>query len=97
MFESYSTKIERDAEEGGNQEKEVAHVINRANSIQAYKDIFKTWGIKLNDEAMQRIAKKYFNQAWKKLSEQGSIDVKDSYSFLKELMTTPLDKRKKKP
>ena len=53
------------------------------------------WKIKLNEEESKKILNTYFKQAWDKLSENGSIDVKDSYAFLKEMMTSSQSKRYK--
>lgn len=94
VFESYSTKVERDQDEivtnlkrQSENEKE-SRVISRTNSILAYKDIFKMWKIKLNEEASKKLLNLYFKVAWDKMAENGEIDVKDTYSFIKELMTT---------
>lgn len=35
----------------------------------------------------------YFPQAWAKFAENGNLDLKDAYRFVKDLMTEPVTKK----
>ena len=48
------------------------------------------WKIDLTEDQKKKVKDVYFNQAWKKFSEDGNLNFKDAYRFQKELMTTPL-------
>lgn len=48
------------------------------------------WKIDLTEDQKKKTKDVYFNQAWKKFSEDGNLNLKDSYRFLKDLMTMPL-------
>lgn len=57
--------------------------MNRQNALEAYKDIFKMWKVSLLDAQKKKLQKVYFKAAWDKFNENGSLNVKDSYSFMR--------------
>lgn len=48
------------------------------------------WRIDLTEDQKKKVKDVYFNQAWKKFSEDGNLNLKDAYRFQKDLMTMPL-------
>ena len=69
---------------------ETTQVITKANAILAYEEIFKMWKVELDPQQSQVFKSQHFENMWKHMSENGVLDLKDSYRFLKDLMTTPL-------
>lgn len=69
------------------------HVITKGNAILAYEEVFQMWKVDLNLEQQKKVKDIYFSQAWDKFAENGNLDEKDSYRFLKDMMTEPIIKR----
>ena len=83
MYEDYAVKTE-------NTNSLKQQIITKQNAWLAYDEIFKMWKIDLTEDQKKKVKDVYFNQAWKKFSEDGNLNFKDAYRFQKELMTTPL-------
>ena len=56
-------------------------IITKQNAILAYEEIFKMWKIDLTEEQKKKVKDVYFNQAWKKFSEDGNLNLQDAYRF----------------
>ena len=68
-------------------------LITKGNAILAYEEIFKMWKVELNVEQALQVKTTNFVQAWDKFEEDGNLNLKDSWRFLKDLMTLPLIKK----
>lgn len=103
VFESYSTEQKEESSGGGlykditgygtpssSGSGESTQVITKANAILAYEEIFKMWKVELDPQQAQVFKTQHFEHQWKHMSENGVLDLKDSYRFLKDSMTTPL-------
>ena len=51
------------------------------------------WKVELTEQQKQRLIDVYFKQTWEKEQEDGILELKDSYRFIKDLMTTPVQKK----
>ena len=64
VFESYSAKVTKDPDDNNStikgDESDTQRLITRPNSILAYKEIFKMWGIDLSSEESKRLLNVYF-------------------------------------
>jgi len=65
-------------------------MITKANAILAYEEVFKMWKVELDPAQAHTIKIQHFEQQWKRVSENNVLDLKDSYRFIKDLMTTPI-------
>jgi len=54
------------------------------------------WKVDLNELQKKKVKDQYFIQAWSRFAEDGNLNYKDSYRFLKELMTTALQPKNQK-
>jgi len=48
------------------------------------------WNVGLNDEESHKVKTVYFEQTWQKFQEDGNLNQKDAYRFIKDLMSLPL-------
>jgi hypothetical protein len=48
------------------------------------------WKVDLNIDQEKKLKEVYFVQAWDKFQDDGNLNLRDSYRFLKDLMTMPL-------
>ena len=48
------------------------------------------WKVDLNADQQKKLKEVYFVQAWDKFMDDGNLNEKDSYRFLKDLMTMPI-------
>ena len=65
-------------------------MVTIANAILGYKEVFTTWKVSLTTEQEEKLKTVYFKQAWEKFAEDGILFVKDSWRFLKDMMTMPV-------
>jgi len=63
--------------------------VTKGNVILAYEEIFQLWKVELSLEQQKRVKDIYFKQAWGRFAnKEGNLNVKDSFRFVMELMTT---------
>jgi hypothetical protein len=67
-----------------------SQVITKANAILAYEEVFKMWKVELDPQQANTFKTQHFDQMWKRVQENNVLDLKDSYRFLKDLMTSPV-------
>lgn len=94
VFESFSVKS-KDASpvtKEKNQDTEV-EVITKGNSILAYEEVLKMWKVEMNVEQQTLMKTVYFEQAWDRYSEDGNLNQKDAWRFMRDLMTMPQMKK----
>lgn len=68
-------------------------LITKGNAVLAYEEIFNMWKIVLNVQQQTRVKTAYFEQAWDRFSEDGNLNLKDSWRFLRDMMTMPIIKK----
>ena len=51
------------------------------------------WKVELTEKQKQRLLDVYFKQSWDKEQEDGVLELKDAYRFIKDLMTSPVQKK----
>lgn len=94
VFDSFSFKSKEAAPESKVQnEVEEVDLITKGNAILAYEEIFKMWKIVLNVQQQTRFRTSYFEQAWDRFAEDGNLNLKDSWRFLRDAMTMQLLKK----
>ena len=65
-------------------------MVTKENAILAYEEIFKMWKVELDPQQSHTFKTQHFEHQWKRVSENNVLDIKDSYRFLKDMMTTPI-------
>lgn len=95
VFESYSTKqtVQDDQLEQVGATGQQISVLTKENTQTAVFEVFQMWKVELSDSQKTRLLDVYFKQTWEKIQEDGILELKDSYRFIKDLMTTAVVKK----
>ena len=90
VFESFSVKSQQSQATDGTSNDEL-RIVTKGNAVLAYEEIFNMWKVDLTLTQQKKVKDVYFKQSWSKyVDEDGNLDLKDAYRFLKDMMTLPL-------
>lgn len=95
VFESFSVKSKDASPEtkDGTVQVDELDLITKGNAILAYEQVFKMWKVELNVQQQTKLRTAYFEQAWDRYNEDGNLNLKDSWRFMRDLMTMPVLKK----